>query len=68
MSGTKLASIVKEMRAMGETQLLMDCDGQPVLIELRPKVKAAPLKPAVRPACPLVQLVVAAFRQNVRNN
>lgn len=64
MSTSTLANIVRQMRSQGETQVVLDVEGEAVTIELRPAPKPVKLSPAKT----LLRMATQAFHQNARNN
>ena len=76
ISSSTLANLVKQMRANGDNQVVLEVDGEPVTVELRP-APAAPVQKVVAaaPACAgqkfiasMMRVATAAMSQNVRLN
>jgi hypothetical protein len=69
ISSSTLANLVKQMRANGDNQVVLEVDGQPVTVELRPAQKAPAAKACTCLLCgPLATIGRAINRQNPRFN
>lgn len=73
ISSSTLANLVKQMRANGDDQVVLEVDGEPVTVELRPvpaapKAAASSAVPAQKCVAGVIRIFTAALSQNVRLN